>query len=461
MPEKVRVRIAPSPTGRLHLGTARTALYNWLFRRRHGGEFVLRIEDTDRERSTEEAVRVILDGLSWLGLGWDEGPVFQGERLGLYRARAQELESKGLARRDSLGRDDRGEALVLDCPRRDVSFTDLVKGETTFADVGGLEPHIVLMRSDGTPTYNFACVVDDSDMRITHVIRGDDHVANTWKQLVLYEALGEEPPEFAHLPMIHNAEGRKLSKRDGAVAVTDYREAGFLPEAMVNYLALLGWSPEPALDAEGNRVFRERMPLEELAREFDLSRVRPSPARFDTEKLRAMNYDYIQERLGKDPAGLVEFLKADAAGEGLDPGRFTEDEYRVLIGEAAPRAYTTRELLERTRFFFLDRVEVDAGQKKVRKLFAREETWRALDAAAARLEAVPEGEWRRERIEAELKALADELAEGKLGAVAQPVRVLVAGGPASPAIDVTLELLGRARTLARLRDAENRRRLGG
>jgi glutamyl-tRNA synthetase len=459
MSDEVRVRMAPSPTGFLHIGTARTALYNWLYARHHGGTFILRIEDTDRERSTEEAVRVILDGLGWLGLDWDEGPVFQSARAELYRRAADELKRKGLARPDDLGHPEKGEALVFEVPRCDVAFTDLVKGNIAKA-AADLEPHVVLLRSDGTPTYNFACVVDDIDMRITHVIRGDDHVANTWKQVLLYEALGAEPPEFAHLPMIHSSQGKKLSKRDGAVAVTDYRDMGYLPDAMANFLALLGWSPEPSVDSEGNKVFREKMSREEIVAAFDLDRVRGSPAQFDLVKLGAMNYDYMQEKLAHDPEDLVRYLKEDAAREKLDPDRFTDEQYRVLIGEAARRAQTMKDLLAKTRFFFADRVDVDAGNKKVRKVFKKEEVWPRLEATIARLEAVPDTEWKREKIEAVLKDLADELASGKLGTIAQPVRVLVAGGPASPAIDVTLELLGKERTLERLRDPGNLAALG-
>ena len=298
-------------------------------------------------------------------------------------------------------------------------------------------------------------------MRITHVIRGDDHVANTWKQVLLYEALGESPPKFAHLPMIHSSEGRKLSKRDGAVAVTDYRGMGYLPEAMVNFLALLGWSPEPGTGPDGKAVFREKLSREELIEAFDLDRVRSSPAQFDTVKLGAMNYDYMQEKLDGDSEGLIRFLKEDAARAGLDPERFTKEQYGVLIREAARRAQTLKGLLEKTRFFFEDSVQVDAGNKKVRKVFKKADVWAHLEATVARLEAIPEAEWKRERIESVIKALAEELTDGKMGAVAQPIRILVAGGPASPAIDITLELLGRERTLARLRDAENRKRLGG
>jgi glutamyl-tRNA synthetase len=458
--DEVRVRIAPSPTGYLHLGTARTALHNWLFARHHGGKFILRIEDTDRERSTPEAVKVILDSLEWLGLAWDEGPVFQSERAELYRKAAEDLVAKGLARKDDLGHADKGEALVFDVPRRDVAFEDMVKGRIE-KRADDLEPHIVLARSDGTPTYNFAVVVDDIDMRISHVIRGDDHVANTWKQVLLYNALGHAPPRFAHLPMIHSSEGRKLSKRDGAVAVTDYREMGYLPDAMVNFLALLGWSPEPKEGADGKPVFKEKMSREELIAEFDLSRVRSSPSQFDFVKLGAMNADYMQDALASGPAILVAALKGRAEAEGLDVARLTDEQYAVLVREAAQRSQTLKGLLDPVRFLFLDRVEVQASHKKVRKVFKKETVWPTLEATVAKLEAIPGAEWKADRIEAELKALADELAEGKMGAVAQPVRILVAGGPASPAIDITLELLGRERTLGRLRDEANRKALGG
>jgi len=458
--DEVRVRIAPSPTGYLHLGTARTALHNWLFARHHGGKFVLRIEDTDRERSTPQAVQVILDSLSWLGLDWDEGPCYQSKREGLYRKAADDLLARGLARKDDLGHPDKGEALVFDVPRRDVLFDDMVKGRIEKKG-DDLEPHIVLARSDGTPTYNFAVVVDDADMRISHVIRGDDHVANTWKQILLYEALGKEAPRFAHLPMIHSSAGKKLSKRDGAVAVTDYRDEGYLPDAMVNFLTLLGWSPEPEEGLDGKPVYKEKMSRDELIAAFDLARVRSSPAQFDFVKLGAMNFDYIQDTLASDPGTLVAEFRKRAEAEELDTARFTDEQYATIVREAAQRSQTIKGLLDPVRFLFLDRVDVQASHKKVRKVFRKDTVWPTLEATVAKLEGVPEAEWKAERIEVVLKSLADELAEGKMGAVAQPIRILVAGGPASPAIDITLELLGRGRTLARLRDEANRQALGG
>jgi len=446
MPETVRVRIAPSPTGYLHLGTARTALYNWLFARHEGGTFILRIEDTDQDRNTREAVDVILESLRWLGLEWDEGPVFQSARVELYRSRAEELLRRGLARRDSLGHSDKGEAIVFDCPRRDVSFRDLVKGEITKAR-DDLEPHVVLLRSDGWPTYNFACVVDDIDMRITHVIRGDDHVANTWKQILLYEALGARPPEFAHLPMIHNAEGRKLSKRDGAVAVTDYRKMGYLPDAMVNYLALLGWSP-----GDGTEI----MSREELVRRFELSRVRPSPAQFDFAKFEWMNAQYVARTPADELARLLKPF-ADEAGFRIgDEGWFLR-----LAEVERKRMKKLSEFPDHVRFLFAERVDIDPQDAGAKKVFAAPGVWALVEAAIERLAALDAASWCRERIEAELKAVAAEKAGGKMGAVGQPLRVLVTGSTASPAIDATLELLGRERALARLRDEKNRRALGG
>lgn len=446
MAGEIRVRIAPSPTGYLHLGTARTALYNWLFARHYGGRFILRIEDTDRDRNTPQAVDVIIEGLRWLGLDWDEGPIFQSERFELYKSRAEELLSKGLARKDRLGRADMGECVVFDCPRRDIGFEDLVKGQIVKA-AADLEPHIVLLRSDGWPTYNFACVVDDIDMRITHVIRGDDHVANTWKQLLLYEALGVEPPKFAHLPMIHNTEGKKLSKRDGAVAITDYRLKGYLPDAMVNYLALLGWSP-----GDGT----ELMSREELVRRFDLSRVRPSPAQFDFVKFEWMNAQYIAQTPVEK---LIELLKPFIEEAGFKP----KDEAWLarLVEVERKRMKTLRDFVGHTRFLFLDDIRPDPNDANVRKVLSQDGVWRIVDTVADRLSKLDEANWKRDLIESELKAVAAELAGGKMGAVGQPVRVLVTGSTASPAIDITLELLGRQKTLERLRDPQSRRAFGG
>ena len=256
----VRVRFAPSPTGTLHVGSARTALFNWLFAKRHQGVLILRIEDTDQKRSDPAFVTDILQSLKYLGIAIDEGPYFQSQRLPLYQRHAEQLLSSGQAKRQD-------GAVILPVPAKRIRFEDLIHGpievdSTLFAE-------LVLMKSDGLPTYNFACVVDDAAMQITHVIRGDDHIANTPKQLLLYDALGLVPPQFAHIPLILGADRARLSKRLGAVSVADYRQHGYLPEAFMNYLALLGWSPG------GNR---ELMPPEELVRLFDLDRVRKTAA---------------------------------------------------------------------------------------------------------------------------------------------------------------------------------------
>ena len=489
----MRVRFAPSPTGFLHVGGARTALFNWLFARHYGGRFILRVEDTDRQRSTEESVRTILEGLQWLGITWDEGPLFQSRNSGRHFALASRLLDERKAfrcfcppdgierkRKEAEGagtvwkydraclaipadearrRHEGGERSVVRFRVSDevVTWDDLVHEETAIESA--VLDDFILLRTDGTPTYNLSCVSDDIEMGITHVIRGDDHISNTPKQILLYRAAGAGVPRMAHLPLILGPDRKRLSKRHGAVSVTEYRDQGYLPEALFNYLALLGWSPEPQTGADGATVFREKLSRDELVKEFDLSRVSRSAAQFDTVKLDAMDYDYIIDRLHSDPASLIAHLKADVRAEGLDPERFDDAQYRVLIHEAAQRARTLRGLIEQSRFFFLDRVEVDAGTKAVRKAFRTEGVWHRLDATIERLESIPESEWKRTTLEAALKGFADEHAGGKLGDVAQPVRVLTTGGAASPAIDVTLELVGRGRTLERLRDECNRKRL--
>ena len=475
MSSEVRVRFAPSPTGRIHVGNIRTAVFNYLFARHAGGAFLLRIEDTDKERSTPEAEAQLIDALGWMGLDWDEegeeGFVRQSVRTERHMAVVEEWLAKGLAYRSAKRTGEfggetaeslEGVAVWFKTAPEEISYDDLILGPQ--AQPAKQLQDFVIVRSTGQPMFILANVIDDLDMRITHVLRGADHKTNTFRQLLLYRALGAEPPRYGHLPLIVDAQGKKLSKRekdpDSIVFMNEFRERGYLPEALLNFLAFLGWTPEPGTGPGGETVFREKLSREELVREFDLGRVSKSPARFDTVKLGALNYDYMQDMLAADAGSLVRFLKDDFVREGLDPDRFTGEQYGVLVREAAQRAQTLKDLLAKTRFFFADRAEVDAGSKKVRKVFKKGDVWSNLDATVARLEATPEAEWRRERIESELKALADELAEGKMGAIAQPVRILVAGGPASPAIDVTLELLGKERTLARLRDPGNRQTLG-
>ncbi|MGQ9836788.1 MAG: glutamate--tRNA ligase [Cyanobacteriota bacterium] len=338
----VRVRLAPSPTGNLHIGTARTAVFNWLYARRHGGTFVLRIEDTDRERSLPRYTRNILSGLAWLGLDWDEGPIYQSNRIKRYQAVVQQLLDQGLAYRCYVSEAELEEMRAAQkaagkAPRYDnrhrflteaqrqayeaegrqpvirfkieeplqVSWVDLIRGQITWntQDLGG---DMVIARADGYPLYNLAVVVDDIDMAITHVIRGEDHIGNTPKQILLYQALGHEPPQFAHSPLILNSEGKKLSKRDGATSVAEFQQMGFLPEALKNYLALLSWSPP-----DGEEIFS----FEKAATLFDFDRVTRSAARFDWDKLNWINSQYIKQL---SPAELVERLTPFWQAAGLD-----------------------------------------------------------------------------------------------------------------------------------------------
>lgn len=338
----VCVRLAPSPTGNLHIGTARTAVFNWLYARRHGGRFILRIEDTDRDRSLPRYTRNILAGLAWLGLDWDEGPVYQSKRIERYQAVVQQLLDRGLAYRCYVSeaeleemraaqkaagkapRYDNRHRFLTEAQRRayeaegrqpvirfkieeplEVSWVDLIRGPITWntQDLGG---DMVIARADGYPLYNLAVVVDDIDMGITHVIRGEDHIGNTPKQILLYRALGYEPPQFAHSPLILNPEGKKLSKRDGATSVTEFQQLGFLPEALKNYLALLSWSPP-----DGEELFS----LEKAAALFDFDRVNRAAARFDWDKLNWINSQYIK-RLS--PPELVERLTPFWQAAGFD-----------------------------------------------------------------------------------------------------------------------------------------------
>ncbi|MCZ6697078.1 MAG: glutamate--tRNA ligase family protein [Acidobacteria bacterium] len=476
---EARVRFASSPTGRVHVGNLRTAVFNYLFARHNNGKLLLRVEDTDRDRSTPEAEERLFEALRLMKIDWDE----EGEE-GFYRQSrhhdrhmevAEKWLKKGIAYRSDRSTGQfgggssggscvaSGEAIWLRAEPEDLQYDDLILGKQT--QPAKQVQDFVIVRSNGKPVFIFANAVDDADMRVTHVLRGADHSTNTFRQLLIYRALGVEPPRFGHLPLIVDKQGKKLSKREGdpesLIYLDEFRERGYLPEALFNFLALLGWSPEPHLGDGGEMIFREKLPRDELIAEFDLGRVGKAPAQFDTVKLGAMNYDYIVDRLKNDSASLIAHLKQDVSDEGLDPDRFDDAQYGVLIREAAQRARTLKELIEKSRFFFLDRVDVNAGYKTVSKAFVNEAVWSRLDATIARLQGITQSEWKRDRLEAAIKGLAEELAGGKMGDIAQPVRILTTGGPASPAIDVTLELLGRERTLERLRDKENRRRLKG
>jgi glutamyl-tRNA synthetase len=457
----IRTRFAPSPTGYLHIGGARTALYCWAFAKKHGGMFVLRVEDTDRERSTAVSVQAILDGMRWLGLDY-EGPYFQMERLDRYRAVADQLLRAGHAypcyatreeldamreaqrarnekpRYDGRWRPENAQRLKLTPPpgaqpvirfrnpdAGDVSWNDVVKGLITIAN-NELDD-LVILRADGIPTYNFGVVVDDIDMNITHVIRGDDHVNNTPRQINIYRALGVALPLFGHVPMILGQDGERLSKRHGAVSVMQYCEEGFLPEALVNYLARLGWS-------HGDN---EKFSREKLVEWFDFDHISRSPARFDPDKLRWLNQQYIKEADNDRLAALtLPFLERDgcAVGQGAP--------LSAVVALLKERVSTIEELADAAVYFY--RALEPSAELKQQHYVAQIKP--ALADLHARLVAI---EWSRTRINEAVKSV---LAEHKLKMpkLAMPLRVMVTGEAQTPSIDATLELIGREQVLARM-----------
>lgn len=452
----IRTRFAPSPTGMLHIGGARTALFSWLYARHLGGEFVLRIEDTDRERSTDQATQVILDGLKWLGIDWDGEPVFQASRQGEHVLAAEQLIDEGHAYRcyctreelDAMREEQRakGQKPMYDgrCRHRSdrpegvpfvVRFRSPDEGSTIVRDqvLGDVEfnnaelDDLIILRSDGTPTYNLAVVADDAAMGITHVIRGSDHLNNTPRQVQLYRALGLTPPQFAHIPLIHGPDGAKMSKRHGAVAITEYREAGFLADAVVNYLARLGWSHGD------DEVFSR----EALIKLFDVAQVGKTAARFDQQKLDWLNAHYLRE---SDPA----VLAGEVAGlMGVDT--VGGPDLAAVIPSLQERSKTLLELAAGARFFYQRPESFD--EKAVKKNF-KPETGDLLDAFAQQAEALPA--WTAEAVHEVIAAVCAQFEVG-MGKLAQPIRILLSGGSVSPPIDATLALLGRDESLARIR----------
>jgi glutamyl-tRNA synthetase len=427
--KKVRVRFAPSPTGHLHVGGARTALYNWLFARHEGGTFILRIEDTDRTRSTEEMVTAIIEAMKWLGLDWDEGPFRQSDALPIYAEYAKRLVDAGRAY--TVEDQEKGRAIRFKMVEGVTKFDDLIHGEIA-VDAADLEDFVVL-KSDGFPTYNFACVVDDARMGITHVIRGDDHITNTSKQLCLYQALGLAPPKFGHIPMILGEDGTRLSKRHGATSVEEYRKQGYLSGALVNFLALLGWSPGKD---------QEVMSRQELIEKFTVDRCNKTSARFDHQKLDWMNGVYIKAMPAEALAeAVVPFLKQ----AGLDPDARPREWLRELVNLYRERFNTLAEFPEKTVFFFTDTFDYD--EAAVSKFLRNEGTIEML--AAARRELAKVVPFNAAGIEACLREVAKQRAVG-LGKVAQPLRVAVTGVSVSASLFETLVLLGKETVLRRL-----------
>jgi len=481
MPPKVRVRFAPSPTGSLHIGGARTALFNWLFARHNNGTFILRIEDTDQERSTPEALAAIIEGLKWLDIDWDEGPGVEGEfgpynqmaRLEIYQREAKRLLANGhvykcfcspeelqkmreeararkagpsydrrcreLSAAEVEAREGAGAPFVLRCkvPAGATEFDDMVRGKIAF-DNSEIDDFII-QRSDGTPMYNFSVSVDDETMRITHVIRGEDHISNTPKQILLLRALGVEPPRYAHVSLIMGEDGSRMSKRHGATAVGAYEDLGYLPEAMVNYLALLGWSPKDD---------REVMPWEELVRDFELTDVVKTAAIFSTDKLQWMNGQYIRALSDEELADRITpfLVDADLATEAE---LATRREWLIKLARATKeRLRVLTDIVADFEYFFGDIESYDA--KGVKKHWKKPEAKKILADLIEVLEGCDPFD------EATIEAACREYIERedlKLGKLGNPARLALTGKTASPGIFETIDLIGKEKSLARLNKA--------
>lgn len=459
----IRTRFAPSPTGYLHIGGVRTALFSWLLARKHGGVFILRIEDTDRERSTQAAIDAILEGMDWLGLNYDEGPWYQTQRFDRYRKVIHGLLAEGKAYRCYCSREEleamresaraRGEKPRYDgrCRERadipaglepvirfrnpldgQVIVDDLIQGQVIYNN-SELDD-LIIARSDGTPTYNLTVVVDDMDMKITDVVRGDDHLNNTPRQINIMRALGHTPPRYAHVPLILGPDGKRLSKRHGATNVLQYRDEGYLPQALLNYLVRLGW-------AHGDQ---EIFTLGEMIHKFEIRDVNKSAARFDPDKLDWLNEHYLKT---SSPESLQAPLMQQLERLGLDPA--TGPDLSRLIEVQSERCTTLRQMAEASRVFFEDFEEYDA------KAAGKHLT----GAAAAMLETLQDqlsavDDWKAPGLHETVRAVAEEL-DLKLGKVAQPLRVALCGSAVSPSIDVTLELMGKDRSLDRIARAIN------
>jgi len=421
----VTVRFAPSPTGYLHLGSARTALFNWLFARREGGRFLLRIEDTDRKRSDKKFLDEILRSLRWLGLDWDGEPLFQSERFDVYRRSAEELVASGKAYRD-------GQAVLFRVPPgRTIVVEDMIHGPVSFRTDDIKDQ--VLVKSDGSPAYNFSCVVDDDFLGITHILRGDDHVSNTPKQILFYEALGRPVPHFGHMPLILGVDGAKLSKRHGGVAVEEYKLEGYLPRALANYLILLGWYPGEE---------HEILSLDEAARMFSIKAMNDVQAKFDIQKLKWLNGEYIAR---SETAALAAELKPRLAEAHSLAAAFPDDYLLRAVELYKVRIKTLNEFWPLADFLFR---EDFSWEEEARAALDKDGSRALLAALAARLESLQD--FRQETLEAAVRALAAEL-KVKAAALIHPARAAVSGKTRGAGLFEIMELLGREPTLTRLK----------
>jgi len=424
----VRVRFAPSPTGQVHIGNIRAAIFNWLFARHEGGKFLLRIEDTDRERSTPEAVQNLLDAMKWLGLTYDEEPLYQSTRLAAHHSAVDQLLKSGHAYKEDKGATGKGECVMFRMPGTDISFTDIIKGELSKSakDMA----NFVIVRSDGSPTFHLANVLDDIEMKITHIIRGDDHVENTFRHMAIFKALGADVPKYGHLPMIINQQGKPYSKRDGDAFVGDFRERGFVAEALFNYLTFLGWSP-------GDN--REKLSRDELISLFTLERVKSGPAQMDIRKLTHLNAQYIAEQpLDQFSSMARDYMKRLEWSAGID------GEYFMKVCRLMQSRTHTYSGVADWKYFFIDELSYD--EKAVKKVLAKEGVRNSLVLLRERLAGI---EFTGTFIEKVIHGVEAEhgIGEGKLN---QPLRVAVTGISVGAGMYETLEVLGKNRALSRL-----------
>jgi len=422
----VKVRFAPSPTGFLHLGSARTALFNWLYARHTGGKFLLRIEDTDKVRSKKKFLDEILEDLRWLGMDWDEEPLHQSQRFDVYREKAEVILSKGKAYKE-------GKAIIFEVEKgRTIEFEDLIHGKiATHTDTIKDQ---VMIKSDGSPTYNFSCVIDDIFLEITHVLRGDDHISNTPKQILFYEALGLNPPKFGHMPLILGPDGAKLSKRHGGVSVEEYKKEGFMPEALANYLILLGWYPGEE---------HEILTLDEAVKLFDIKNMSDVQAKFDIQKLRWLNSEYIMK---KKTEMLLPLIKDQLMTARIDTSEVTDKYLAKLIDLYKIRMKTLREFVELTECFFKDDFTMDEDGK--RKFLDKEGNKDNIRLFAQRLEGLED--FSPENIEKICRDIAEER-DLKAAEIIHPARMAISGKTRGAGLFEMMEILGKEKVLERMR----------
>ncbi len=420
------VRFAPSPTGFLHLGSGRTAIFNWLFAKKTGGKFLLRIEDTDKVRSEDRFLEEILEDLKWLGIDW-EGPLtHQSHRFDLYREKAEEILAVGKAYKE-------GEAIIFKVEKgRDIELDDIVHGKIKF-NTDEIKDQVML-KSDGSPAYNFCCVVDDADLGITHIIRGDDHISNTPKQILFYEAMGLDMPRFGHMPLMMGTDGAKLSKRHGGVSVEEYKREGFLPQALANYLMLLGWSPGED---------REIISLEEAAKIFDINDISDVQAKFDVQKLRWINGEYIMASETKD---LLPLIKEQLQAAGVDSSNVTDEYISEIIDLYKVRMKTLSEFPAMTDHFFKDDFEME--EKGQRKYLEKEGNPENLGIFVGELEKLED--FSQEKIEEVCRKIAEER-ELKAAQIIHPTRMAISGKTAGAGLFEMMQVLGKQKVLERMR----------